>query len=238
VTHEGRAYCASYWERIARAAPQPRAPVAQPVTRQAGTPRGNGLATTSLILGIVSAAVGWVPYLCYLVAAAAVTGLVFAICAISARKTRREFGNAGLPGLVLSLVGLFLCVFGFVWTGVLEHRKKHVDAQPAALVRAEEVVATYYDNEVRAKHNFEGKRLRVRGKVVEIDDRHGQAVVKLDGGKAKGLTVAVECRFVSSAKPDIAALNKGDTIVAEGVCRGRKGFIIKNVVFERCSIAK
>jgi len=98
---------------------------AGPADRVAGSPppfrpqqpprRGNGLAITAMILGIVGAAIAWLPFLFVLGAICGVIAIVFAIIA---RRRRAAPGRsqAATAGLVLGPVALLLAVGGFFLT--------------------------------------------------------------------------------------------------------------------------
>jgi hypothetical protein len=86
--------------------PQSAGPVGQPiyVPVPVTSAPGDGMALTSMILGIVAAAIGWVP-LCGIVALApAIVGVVLGALGL---KSERRRGMA-IAGIILSVIGIVL----------------------------------------------------------------------------------------------------------------------------------
>jgi hypothetical protein len=100
---------------LSPAAAQSAAPAVQPVyvpypVPMPGSQPGDGVALTSLILGIISVAIGWVP-LCGLIALApAIVGIVLG--ALGLKSQRRKWMAIG--GIILSVVG-FAAATLFIW---------------------------------------------------------------------------------------------------------------------------
>ena|SRR5215469_6101911 len=91
--------------------PQSAAPVGQPiyVPVPVTSPPGDGMALTSMILGIVAAAVGWIP-LCGLVALApAIVGIVLGALGLKSEKRR----GMAIAGIILSVIGIAAATFLF-----------------------------------------------------------------------------------------------------------------------------
>lgn len=71
---------------------------------------GDGMALTSMILGIVAAAIGWIP-LCGLVALApAIVGIVLGALGLKSEKRR----GMAIAGIILSIIGIALAFIIFL----------------------------------------------------------------------------------------------------------------------------
>jgi hypothetical protein len=79
-----------------------------------GPPRPTtpGLAVASVALGVVSIALGWVPYVF-------VVAVVCGVLAIAFGLRRRRSGTAATVGVVLGVAGLVTCLAGLVFTRVV-----------------------------------------------------------------------------------------------------------------------
>lgn len=76
----------------------------------------NGAATASMVLGIISIGVGWLPFIVVIGVIAAVTALVLGI--VGRRRARRSGVGAGFAtaGLITGAVGCLVCVVGIVFS--------------------------------------------------------------------------------------------------------------------------
>lgn len=81
-----------------------------------GTAGRNGPAIAALVLGIVSIAVGWLPFVVAVGAVAAVLAIVFGV--VGRRRSGRHGPGAGaaLAGLVTGSIGVLVCVGGVLFT--------------------------------------------------------------------------------------------------------------------------
>lgn len=80
-------------------------PVAAP-----GSAPGDGMALTSMILGIVSAALGWIPLCGIVVLAPAIIGIVLGALGLKSPHRR----GMAIAGIILSVVGIAAGTF-FLW---------------------------------------------------------------------------------------------------------------------------
>lgn len=75
-------------------------------SRRTASPK---LATAAVVLGVVSIALGWVPYVFVVAAVCGVLAIVFGLL-------RRGSGGVATTGIVLGAVGLATCIAGVVFT--------------------------------------------------------------------------------------------------------------------------
>jgi hypothetical protein len=74
-----------------------------------GAEPGDGMALASMILGIVAAAIGWIPVCGLIALAPAITGIVLGSLGL---KSPRRRGMA-IAGIILSVVGIAASTFLF-----------------------------------------------------------------------------------------------------------------------------
>ena len=67
-----------------------------------GQGQGDGMALTSMILGIVSAAIGWIPFCGLIVLAPAIIGIVLGALGLKSQNRR----GMAIAGIILSVVGI------------------------------------------------------------------------------------------------------------------------------------
>jgi hypothetical protein len=118
VSNDGRRFL----DPLRGAGPTPPAPRPAPHRTPSRT---SGRATASLVLGIGAAATGWVPFVFVLSAAAAVVGLVLGILTVRRSGDDETDGRSrgfARAGIVLSVVGLCVCVVGG-WLTVIVYRE-------------------------------------------------------------------------------------------------------------------
>jgi hypothetical protein len=90
---------------MAQGVPPAVQPVYVPYPVPAPGPQpGDGVALTSLILGIVSAAIGWIPVCGLVVLAPAIVGVVLG--GVGLKSERRRW--MAIVGIILSIVGIAL----------------------------------------------------------------------------------------------------------------------------------
>lgn len=92
-----------------KASPQGAAPGLQPVyvpypVPMTGSESGDGMALTSMILGIVSAAIGWIPVCGVIALGPAIIGIVLGSLGL---KSQRRRGMA-IAGIILSVIAIAL----------------------------------------------------------------------------------------------------------------------------------
>jgi hypothetical protein len=92
--------------------PQSAGAGAQPiyVPVPVGPESGDGMALTSMILGIVAAAIGWVPVCGLIALAPAIVGIVLGALGL---KSERRRGMA-IAGIILSVIGIALAFIIFL----------------------------------------------------------------------------------------------------------------------------
>jgi len=90
----------------------PQAPDAQRRTR--------GMAVAAFVVGIVSVALAWVPFVFVLAAVGAVLAFVFGIYGVRSAARQEGHGRGyALWGIALSIVAIALCTVGFLFTRVV-----------------------------------------------------------------------------------------------------------------------
>ncbi|MGO8946175.1 MAG: DUF4190 domain-containing protein [Ktedonobacterales bacterium] len=75
-----------------------------------GSGPGDGMALTSMILGIISAAIGWIPFCGVVVLAPAIVGIVLGALGLKSQNRR----GMAIAGIILSVVGIALATV-FIW---------------------------------------------------------------------------------------------------------------------------
>ena len=120
--HNGRAWTADVSTNGERfvdpAGSRPNAPTAAPQTQTASsTPVGqNPIATASMVLGIISIGIGWMPVIVALGLVAALLAIVFGITGRRRAKTAGVGAGFATTGLITGTVGLLACVGGVLFT--------------------------------------------------------------------------------------------------------------------------
>jgi hypothetical protein len=134
---------------------------------------GNGIAVAAMVCGIVSVALGWIPFLFVIGAVLAVLAIIFGIIGIGrARKSGRRKGFA-IAGLVTGSAGVLAAVGGLVFTIVVFRAIDHYEHPPESTASIESCVV-------------EAGRARATGEL------------RNDGNRSSGFTVYVEFRGVPS----------------------------------------
>jgi len=94
--------------------------------------RTRGLAVAAFVVGLVSLAVAWIPFIVVVGAAGAITAFVFGVIGL-----RRAHSNAGygrgyaITGIVLSVAALAMCVLGVVLTArTIDEFNRYLDPGP------------------------------------------------------------------------------------------------------------
>ncbi|MBT7428268.1 MAG: DUF2510 domain-containing protein [Ilumatobacter sp.] len=120
--HNGRAWTADVSTNGERfvdpAGSRPNAPTAAPQTQTASSaPVGrNPIATASMVLGIISIGIGWMPVIVALGLVAALLAIVFGITGRRRAKTAGVGAGFATTGLITGTVGLLACVGGVLFT--------------------------------------------------------------------------------------------------------------------------
>jgi hypothetical protein len=109
----------------------------------------NGAATASMVLGIISIGVGWLPFIVVIGAMCAVTALALGIVGRKRAKHSRVGGGFATAGLVTGAVGCLVCVVGIVFSVAMvraiddyDNPGDHVVALTGCERDADTVVAT------------------------------------------------------------------------------------------------
>ena len=92
---------------------------------------------------------------------------------------------------------------------------------PVPAVTAMELVYAWDNNPVAAAKEYEGKTLDITGKIDSIDDQLGTKFIILSDGSSFGIT-GVQCLLRDNQDDNIAALNKGQSIVLRGEIMGKR----------------
>lgn len=102
----------------------PSAPTSRPLSR--------GFAVASFVVGIVSLAIGWIPFVFVLGAAGGVTAIVFGIIALGRIRREQAAGRSfAIAGITLSVAALGMSVLGFFLTRmVLQEFDQFLDIGP------------------------------------------------------------------------------------------------------------
>jgi hypothetical protein len=110
-------------------------PIAQIMPQVQGSRRTRGMAISSFVTAASAVALGWVPFVFVLAAAAAITAIVFGILGLKAARVNDGYGRSfAVAGLALSPVALAVCVGGFFFTkATLRELREYVEPGPHEL---------------------------------------------------------------------------------------------------------
>ena len=170
-------------------------------------PQGKrGMAITTLVLGLSSAGLAWLPFVFVVAAVAAIVGLVFGIVVLRRRSPGRKMA---IWGTVLSIVALPLCAVGYQFTRVVIDKLEDPGAHLTHITRCESnnglVAEGTIDNLDDINHYYEltvvfragGEELeRVKVDVDDVDPGTS-APFRADSFKPSGAASDVECTVVS-----------------------------------------
>jgi hypothetical protein len=98
--------------------------------------RSRGMAITAFVTGISGVALGWVPFVFVVAAAAAVAAIVFGVLGLRAARRQDGYGRGfAVAGLALAPCALAVCVGGFFFTRAVVHElRDFVDPGPHELI--------------------------------------------------------------------------------------------------------
>lgn len=206
------------------------------------------LGILSLIQGIGSLIVSFIPCFGWLGIGGGVIGLVLGVIGIVVANNSGRQGK-GLPisGTVVSslaiLIGtawlLVVAAFFRMADKAVEEIQEHQAKQTQEIQTGQVIVITatalckdYNDDLVSADRKYRGKVLEVTGKIVQ---RVGQLTVELDTPDS-----SVVCDFMESSSDQLGGLVSGQTVTLRGVCQGRIGIILpgRQVKLEQCRVVK
>jgi hypothetical protein len=110
-------------------------PIDQIVPKSQGTRKSRGMAITSFVTAASAVALGWVPFVFVLAAAAAIIAIVFGIIGLKAARAHDGYGRGfAVAGLALSPIALAVCVGGFFFTrSVVRELREFVEPGPHEL---------------------------------------------------------------------------------------------------------
>ncbi|MEN6316618.1 MAG: hypothetical protein ABFD25_20475 [Clostridiaceae bacterium] len=142
---------------------------------------------------------------------------------------------------VLKWVGitfLGLLVLGFI-VNVLESPKQKAtekaakeEASPMETVTAGDIARAYHENTVAADQRFKSKKIKISGKVADINtDIMGNPYITLRGGVNQFMEP--QFAFNKSSADSLANLKKGSKVTL--ICTG-KGDIAKTPMLDSCSL--
>lgn len=86
-----------------------------PVYQPADMPRGNGIGTAGLVMGIVSAALCWIPFVNVVVFITGLLGFIFSLIGVCRRNVTGK-GKA-IAGLILSIVAVVFAYIMYYYIG-------------------------------------------------------------------------------------------------------------------------
>ena len=193
----------------------------------------------SLVLGIVSLVIGFVPFCGIIALVPAVIGLILGI--IDTAKKSREGAKKGqaITGLTLSAIAIMIIIF---WTiiasgvevetnsdldneylenkQIQEQQTKEDDEDNVMKVDYEKLHQEYMDNPIAADAKYKGKILELTGKVDNIDrEIAGNPYITFNiGGEYSFDNVRIT--FKKSEEEKVTKLKKGQEITIRGECRG------------------
>ncbi len=108
--------------------------------------------------------------------------------------------------------------------GVEQNETRDSYAPPAASpleLKVSELLASYFEDDARADEKFNGRVLKLSGRVVMvgIQDRRDIQIVRL-GAEDENAFQTVKCLFGSSHVEELAGLEKGQPVTITGTFRG------------------
>lgn len=206
----------------------------------------------SLVIGIISAVLGFIPLCNYFALIPAAVGLIFGIIDIPLSKKKQKSIGFGIAGTVLNVLAIALIV---VWTmvigGVAAETSKTLDdmsgktktviskdySKPEFILSSEALYKEYKANEVSADSKYKNKIIQISGVIENIGkDVMGKPYVILAGeGVIEGLN-GIQCFFNEDQAGDFANLQKGQNVTIIGKCDGMMLGI--NLGFKDCIIKK
>ena len=214
------------------------------------------LGILSLIQGIGSLIVSFIPCVGWLGIGGGVIGLILGVIGIVvANKSGRQGKGLPISGTVVSgmailigtawllVVAAFFRVADKAVEEIQEHQAKIQERQakqtqvilagPAIAVSATALDKEYDDNVVSADGKYKGKVLEVTGKVVRVaKEQFGRLTVELDAAEGNS---SVDCEFSESSRDQLVGLAPGQTITIRGMCQGK---VADSVTLEKCTVAK
>ena len=117
-------------------------------------PRRDGRATAAMVLGIVGATTGWMPFVFVVGAVCSVLAIVFGTIVLRRRGEPRAFA---LTGVITGIAGLVLVVLGVVTTRVVSDAVNDFIDEPPAVVELQRCEAT-------------GDALTIEGSIENVGD--------------------------------------------------------------------
>ena len=160
----------------------PISQVTSPSPTSTKPPRGMALA--SFITGISAVALGWIPFIFIIAAAAAIAAFVFGIIGLRTAREHDGYGRGfAVAGLVLAPVALVVCVGGFFFTrAVVNEFRDFIEPGPHELT-------------VEQPCTVEDGRATVNGTIRNLDDRQHDYRIFIhfddSSDESKSSTVAV-----------------------------------------------
>jgi len=103
-------------------------------------------------------------------------------------------------------------------------------------ISLQKLVSDHQNNEVAARAKYDGKKIAVRGNVVEIDRTlMGEAYVLLGGIEVMS---DVYCYFDDAHVESLSSLRPEETVAIQGICRSSSGAVFDSIRLTQCVICK
>lgn len=209
----------------------------------------------SLVIGIISTIIGFIPLCNYFALIPAGVGLILGIIDIPLSKKKQKSIGFGIAGTVLNAAAIILII---VWTMAiggaaskttdsltklndtvkdLKNENTTENIKPEFSLSASALYKEYKKNEVAADNKYKDKIIKISGTVDSIgkDVMKNTYIMLVGEGVIEGLN-GIQCFFPDKASGDIAKINKGDNVTIQGKCDGLMLGI--NLGIKNCNLVK
>lgn len=198
------------------------------------------MGVASLVLGIISIIIGFVPLCGAIAFLPAVIGLILGIIDMVKKSKSNEKKGMTIAGLIMCAVAI-LVIFFWVFIAAaggsvsdtntistttstpttqtsitqdstpVEEKKDYIE------VDYETLYQEYQDNPIAADAKYKGKKLQLTGEVNNIDrEIAGNTYIEFEIGFLQD----VRLTFKKSEESKVAQLSKGQTVTVRGICKG------------------
>jgi uncharacterized protein DUF2510 len=181
-------------------------PIGQIMPRWPGPRIPRGKAIASFVTAASAVAVGWVPFVFVLAAAAAIVAIVFGVAGLKTARQHNGYGRSfAVAGLVLAPVALAVCVGGFFFTkAVVRELREYVEPGPHKLT-------------VDQPCTLDQGRVTLTGSIRNLDDRTHDYRIVVDftaaGEQVASDTVAVADVAADQTAPWSSSVELDETSV-------------------------
>ena len=183
----------------------------------------SALGITSLIIGVMSLMVSFVPCIGVIAVVPAIIGLLIGGVGLVVARSSNQGTGMPITGSIINVlaivvVGLWFLLFAAIGEKA-EQAKKDLKARGPVRVTALEIDDDYNEQVDAVTEKYEGRPVIVTGKVASInrDLRAPKIIVKLIG--LPGSTI--DCDFDAEHAEDLRNVAVGTTVTIRGECEGK-----------------